>query len=55
MKLTEHLYTVLQGFGAGAIIMAYVANYNRSQLPLAILCMIISILLRIGILFKINK
>lgn len=55
MKLTEHLYTALQGFRARVIIMVYVANYNRSQLLLAILCMIISVLLRIGILFKIKK
>lgn len=46
MEIKEHLYTGLQGFGIGAIVMAYVSNYNRSQLPIAALCIIISILLR---------
>ena len=30
MKITEHLYTALQGFGVGAIVMAYITDYNRS-------------------------
>lgn len=47
MKFTEHLYSGLQGFGFGAIIMAYINNYNRSQLPFALLCLILSILFRL--------
>lgn len=42
------LHTGLQGFTIGAIAMAYVANYNRSQLPMAVLCVIISIICRLG-------
>ena len=34
IKVREHLYTALQGFACGAIVMAYITNYNRSQLPL---------------------
>lgn len=46
MKIS-HLYTGVQGFGLGAIAMAYVANYNRSQLPIALLCLGVSIVCRI--------
>lgn len=46
MKI-ENLYTWLQGFGLGAITMAYVANYNRKQLPIAALFLVFSILLRV--------
>lgn len=48
MRKIEHLYTALQGFVAGAIAIAYIANYNRSQLPIAIICLIFSVLLRLG-------
>jgi len=41
------VYTALQGFGAGAIVMAYVANYNKGQLPIAMMCLIASVILRI--------
>lgn len=44
----EHLFTFVQGLGVGAIVMGYVADYNTSQLPLAIVCMIISFLSRLG-------
>ena len=48
MKFSEHLFTALQGFAFGSIIMAYINNYNRSQLPFAFLTLIFSILLIIN-------
>lgn len=48
MDFKEHLYTAFQGGAIGAIAMAYVADYNRSQLPLAIICIVISILSRVA-------
>lgn len=48
MKFTEHLYTALQAGAIGAILMAYIADYNRGQLPLAIMCLSLSILCRIA-------
>jgi hypothetical protein len=48
MKIEEHLYTAFQGFLVGAIVMAYVSNYNRSQLPIALLFAVIGILSRVG-------
>lgn len=44
----EHLYSGFQGFCIGAIVMAYINNYNTSQLPFALICIVISILARIG-------
>lgn len=44
----KHLHTAIQGFGAGSIVMAYVSNYNRSQLPLATILLVMSILFRLG-------
>lgn len=46
MRFAEHLYSGFQGFCIGAIVMAYIADYNRSQLPFALVCILISILLR---------
>lgn len=48
MKFEEHLYSGVQGFGLGAILMAYVCNYNRSQLPFALMCLVFSILSRLA-------
>lgn len=48
INLKEHLYSALQGFGLGGIVMAYITNYNRSQLPIALLCLIFSIVCRFG-------
>lgn len=48
MKIAEHIHTGLQGFGFGAIVMAYIANYNRDQLLMALIFLIFSILLRLG-------
>lgn len=45
-RLLGHLYSGLQGFALGAILMAYVVDYNRSQLPMAFIFLIISIALR---------
>ena len=42
----EQLYTALQSFAAGAIVMAYIANYNRNQLQTAVLCLLFSIAAR---------
>lgn len=47
MKYFEHLLTLVQGFGLGALVMAYVADYNRGQLPLAVMFLVISIIFRI--------
>lgn len=47
MRFTEHLYSGFQGFCIGAIAMAYVADYNRSQLPFALMCLFMSIFLRV--------
>ena len=46
MRGREHLYTALQSFAAGAIVMAYIANYNRNQLQIAVLCLLFSIAVR---------
>lgn len=48
MNIGEHLYSAFQGFCIGSIVMAYVANYNTSRLPIAILCIAVSILSRLG-------
>lgn len=48
MKVEEHLYTGFQGFCLGAIVMAYITNYNRTQLPIAVVCLVISILSRLA-------
>lgn len=42
----KHFYTGAQGFALGGIAMAYIANYNRSQLPFALICWTLSILFR---------
>ena len=47
IRVREHLYTALQGFAGGAIVMAYITNYNRSQLPIAVLCLLFSIAVRL--------
>ena len=39
----SQVHTALQGFVAGAIVMAYITNYNRSKLPMAICCLLLSI------------
>lgn len=44
MKRRSYLLTALQGFLVGAIVMAFIADYNRSQLPLAVLCLLASFL-----------
>lgn len=41
-------YTGVQGFLAGAIVMACICGYNRSQMPIAIVCWIASIIFRLG-------
>lgn len=48
MDILEHLYTGFQGFVVGAIAMAYVADYNTSQLPIAILFILVAIISRIA-------
>ena len=52
MKFTEHLYSGIQGFTFGVIVMAYVCDYNRSRLPIAILCLIFSLVMRLGNEYK---
>ena len=42
----EQLYTALQSFVAGSIVMAYIANYHRNQLQIAVLCLLFSIVTR---------
>ena len=39
--------TCIQCFGAGSIVMAFIADYNRSQLPLAAICLLYSVILRL--------
>lgn len=46
--MIEHLYTALQGFGFGAIVMAYITNYNTSQLPTALIGLTLSVICRIA-------
>lgn len=46
MENKSHFYTAFQGFLLGALVMAYVADYNRSQLPLAFLAFMLSVLCR---------
>jgi len=41
-------YTGVQGFAAGAIVMACICNYNRSQMPIAIVAWFMSIIFRLG-------
>ena len=48
MNKLEHLYSGVQGFALGGIIMAYIADYNRSQLPIALLFLGISFICRIA-------
>lgn len=42
----SRLYDIVQGFAAGALVMAFIADYNRSSLPMAFICLILSIILR---------
>lgn len=44
MKIEEYLYSGILGFCFGAMAMGYVADYNRSKLPFALLIIAISIL-----------
>ena len=46
MTIGENFHSALQGFATGAIITAYIADYNRNQLPIAAVCLILSIVLR---------
>ena len=46
MENKSHFYTAFQGFLVGALLMAYVADYNREQLPFALLALILSFLCR---------
>lgn len=50
MKLRDtflsHVYTAFQGFALGVIVMGFITNYNRSRLPIALICIIISIVSR---------
>lgn len=48
MKFAEHLYSAFQGFLAGIIFMAYIVDYNRSRLPIAILFLVIGVLSRLA-------
>lgn len=41
-----NIYTAIQGFALGGIAMAYISDYNRSQLPLAFIFWCNSILFR---------
>ncbi len=43
----KNLITCFQAFCLGAIVMAYVADYNRNQLPTALLFLTISIVFRL--------
>lgn len=45
-RLSSHLYSAFQGFALGLIVMAYICDYNTSQLPLAFGCLCISVLTR---------
>ena len=45
-RLSSHLYSAFQGCALGLIVMAYICDYNTSQLPLALMCLGFSILTR---------
>lgn len=47
MNIKGNILSGLQGFGLGAILMAYVCNYNRSQLPVAVMCLVASVIFRV--------
>ena len=47
MDFKEHFHTALQAFAVGALVMAYIADYNTRQLPIASVAVALSILLRI--------
>ena len=42
----SRLYDIVQGFAAGVLVMAFIADYNRSSLPIAFICLMLSIILR---------
>ena len=44
----KNLLTGLQGFGFGAIVMAYICNYNKDQLPVALVLLTFSVISRIS-------
>lgn len=46
MNYKGHFETALQAFCAGAIFMGYVSGYNTKQLPIAILCLCMSLAFR---------
>ena len=43
----SRLYDIVQGFAAGSIVMAFIADYNRSSLPIAFICLMLSIIWRL--------
>lgn len=40
----SHLSSSAQGFLAGLILMAIICDYNRNQMPIGIICLIVSVL-----------
>lgn len=48
MNLKENLYSAFQGFLLGSIVMAYIADYNKEQLPIAFMFLAISVLSRLA-------
>lgn len=44
MKRKISYLSLLHSFTLGAIVMAYIADYNRSQLPWAIICLSVGII-----------
>lgn len=44
MGFKKYFYAGLQGFCLGAIVMAYIADYNREQLPIAVGCLVLAVL-----------
>lgn len=42
----KYILTILQIFSAIAILIAYMCNYNRTQLPIATMCLIMSVIFR---------
>lgn len=45
---SKSLWNMFHSFMAGAIIMACISGYNRTQMPLAIICLIGSIIFNSG-------
>ena len=46
-RILSHIYTAIQAFVLCVIVMEFIFNYNRSQLPIALICLIISVFARV--------